>query len=259
MTNVYAIQSTECMDFDGDEFTRIDSMDPAHPYYYLFNYIIFGQFDKFKQEYESGNEQGCPWNASVCVFAAKHGNLACLQYLHEHGCPWNNSVYNACANSISCLQYAHENGCPRSKTACYRAVLHDNLNCLIYLHEHDMCPKNSTYLCKLASDLGSLQCLRFAHENDYPWDSSCCDTTYVDCLRYAHENGCPWIKDDMLVHAWYADTVECMTYAHEHGCEFNKNVMRRIKNDLTHLPTKVINYMRVCGVIRSQGHLVFQS
>ena len=33
------------------------------------------------------HENGCPWNATTCSFAAQNGHLDCLKYAHENGCP----------------------------------------------------------------------------------------------------------------------------------------------------------------------------
>jgi hypothetical protein len=53
------------------------------------------------------HENGCPWNALTCRYAASGG---CLKYLHENGCPWN-ALTCRYAASGGCLKYAHENGC----------------------------------------------------------------------------------------------------------------------------------------------------
>ena len=34
-----------------------------------------------------GQAEQCPWVATCCVEAARHGHLACLQYAHRAGCP----------------------------------------------------------------------------------------------------------------------------------------------------------------------------
>jgi hypothetical protein len=59
------------------------------------------------------HENGCPWNARTCTFAAISGNIDCLKYAHENNCPWNEETTNAAAEfgNVDCLKYAIENGC----------------------------------------------------------------------------------------------------------------------------------------------------
>ena len=43
---------------------------------------------------------------------------------------------------------------------------------------------------------GHLECLKYAHENECPWDKETCSSAaesgHLECLKYAHENGCHW-------------------------------------------------------------------
>jgi hypothetical protein len=88
-------------------------------------------------------------------------------------------------------------------------MITDNLRCFKYLHEHDLCPKNSTALCNFASFIGSLNCLQFAHENGYPWD-----------------------KDVSMINALVMNNIDCLQYAHEHGGVFNQEISPKLKNYL---------------------------
>ena len=40
---------------------------------------------------------------------------------------------------------------------------------------------------------GHLECLKYAHENECPWDGYTCSKAasggHLECLKYAHENG----------------------------------------------------------------------
>ena len=67
--------------------------------------------------------------------------------------------------------------------------------------------------CNKACEGGSLECLRYLHENGFPWNTS---TTLIagwkgnlDCLKYAIENGCPY--DDEVI---YSCTPKCYDYLH---------------------------------------------
>ena len=49
----------------------------------------------------------------VLIYAALHGQLPVLQYLHENGCPWDELTcqYAALYKHWDCLQYAVDNKC----------------------------------------------------------------------------------------------------------------------------------------------------
>ena len=50
--------------------------------------------------------------------------------------------------------------------------------------------------CTAAAANGHLACLKYAHENGCPWNSTTCEAAaaahHLTCLQYACENGCPW-------------------------------------------------------------------
>ena len=51
-------------------------------------------------------------------------------------------------------------------------------------------------LCNIAAENGSLECLKYLHENGCQWDEETCSTAactgHIEFLKYAHENGCKW-------------------------------------------------------------------
>ena len=57
--------------------------------------------------------------------------------------------------------------------------------------------------CTWAAFNGEFECLKYAHENGCPWNTSSyqdlCSRAalygHIECLKYAHENGCPWDKE----------------------------------------------------------------
>ena len=53
--------------------------------------------------------------------------------------------------------------------------------------------------CLNAARNGHLECLKYAHENECPWDEETCSSAalkdHLECLKYAHENGCPWDEE----------------------------------------------------------------
>ncbi len=89
---------------------------------------------------------------------------------------------------------------------------------------------NTSRTCELAAIKGSLECLRYAHENGCPWDSYTCTLAArsgsLECLRYAHENGCPWGKAVCSAAAIW-NNIECLKYARGNGCPWDWNACRR--------------------------------
>ena len=121
-----------------------------------------------------------------CRYAASHGYLDALQYLHENGYKWDVDAYIYAARNghLECLKYLHENNCPRQ------------------LHGH-------TDVCSNAASNGHLECLKYLHEKGFPWDyyTGYCAAlkNHVEILEYLHENGCPCRK---------IDCEYCKKYAH---------------------------------------------
>jgi hypothetical protein len=77
----------------------------------------------------------------VPAAAAAHGQLECLQYLHQNGCPWTAyTCYSAAIkDNIDCLKYAHMNGCDLGKDTKKAAFRADPLGeCNKYLSTLDL-------------------------------------------------------------------------------------------------------------------------
>ncbi|ATZ81196.1 ankyrin repeat domain-containing protein [Bodo saltans virus] len=106
---------------------------------------------------------------------------------------------------------------------CTNAASKGHLECLKYLHEND-CPWDEE-TCEYAASKGHLECLKYAHENGCPCDiNTCLNAAYygqLECLKYAHENGCPWNANTCL-YAAQNGHLECLKYAHDNGCPWNK-------------------------------------
>ena len=75
--------------------------------------------------------------------------------------------------------------------------------------------------CTIAVENGVLECLKYLHENDYPWDEDTCEYAakygYLECLKYAHENGCLWGYETYYKAAKNGH-LEILKYADEHEC-----------------------------------------
>jgi hypothetical protein len=76
-------------------------------------------------------------------------------------------------------------------------------------------------VCNEAIKINNLECLKYAHENNCPWDEDTCKVAaehrQLECLKYAHENGCPW---NMWTCAFAAlnGHLDCLKYACDNNC-----------------------------------------
>ncbi|CAB9524341.1 ankyrin repeat protein (Partial), partial [Seminavis robusta] len=68
---------------------------------------------------------------------------------------------------------------------------------------------------------GSLECLKYAHENGCPWDSHTCsfaaETGQLECLKYARGRGCPWDAWTCF-YAAEGGHLDVLKWAVENGC-----------------------------------------
>ena len=193
-------------------------------------------------------------SANLTAFAAEHGHLVCLQYLCELGCFYDGYTTQAATRGghLNCLQYMHERGCyGRGYSDMVYAISGSHLDCLRYLLEivYAHIPGGDNWeAIRAAAQFGSLNCLRYLHENGYPWNV--CATWYaaehghLECLQYMHENGCLWdtrtidmaaqggklncircLREQGCPWSWYAPFaaarnghLECLIYLHVNGC-----------------------------------------
>ena len=67
-----------------------------------------------------------------CVKAARHGQLARLQWARANGCPWNEITCASAAKNghLAVLQWARANGCPWDRFTCIAAAENGHLEVL---------------------------------------------------------------------------------------------------------------------------------
>ena len=110
------------------------------------------------------------------------------------------------------------------KGMCNLAAKKGRIECLKYLHENGYPWDNWT--CNYAAMNGNIECLKYAHENRCSWDEDTCfyaaENGHLECLKYAHENGCPW-NEDTCEEAAKNGHLECLKYAHENGCPWDED------------------------------------
>lgn len=79
-------------------------------------------------------DEGYEIDTFTMIYAARHGHLDCLEFLHKLGCPWNEYVCSEAAREghWECYKYASENGCPVDKYTVALAM--QNHQYKIYTH-----------------------------------------------------------------------------------------------------------------------------
>ena len=146
--------------------------------------------------------------------AVEFGHLACLRYLHRRisfadRTPYGDSLGNA----------------------LWPAIRGGFLDCMAYVLEHHIYEAHSFEgACAIAAECNRLAVLVFLRERvSCPWDERTCIAAAkagsLECLRYAHENGCPW-TESTVISAAAADALECMRYAIDRGCPFDAKIAK---------------------------------
>ena len=97
---------------------------------------------------------------ALSLSAAKHGNLAALQYLHAADCPLSDRVCHVAAahGHLTVLQWCREKECPWDAWTCTLAAINGHLNVLQWCHENG-CPWDEL-ACAFAAKNGHLDVLQ---------------------------------------------------------------------------------------------------
>lgn len=169
------------------------------------------------------------WHTNVCSHAARHGKLECLQVARQHGCPWDVSTIIGAieGDHMSCLEYALANGCAQgpeaSVVACQRGSI-ASLQLLNQYEGHLYWTVNTTFH---AAALPLVDCLRYLHENNCPWDESTLSNAVSHGrhhnLRFALERECPR-GDDLVRIAAQSDNIACLLQLVEEGLYMDETV-----------------------------------
>ena len=81
--------------------------------------------------------------------------------------------------------------------------------------------ETAEYVCNYAASRGSVRLLKWARENNRPWNSDCCSCAvrngHLSALQYLHENGSPWSQLSSNFAAMYGH-LSVLQYLHENGC-----------------------------------------
>jgi hypothetical protein len=157
---------------------------------------------------------------TVWAHAAKHGQLACLQYAHKNKYEWNYHVFTLAASHghLECLRFLCT--CSSNGATCPDDILTyalGHLPCLRYLHEDGLNSDGlnyfiwSHYICDVMKDLS------FRVTADWFERQSFGDR--VEILKYLFSKiGLPstifWNDDPALIAVQY-NRLDCLIYLHE--------------------------------------------
>ncbi len=142
---------------------------------------------------------------------------------------------------LECLKKVRING----DRLCSIAAAYGKLNILKYAHENEY-PWNESVF-SAAAENGHLDCLKYLHANRCPWSESTCSTAarngHLDCIKYLHENRCPW-DEGTCYQAAGNGHLDCLKYAHENKCWWGKET-RYIAAERGHLECLKFTYENI--------------
>ena len=215
-------------------------------------------------------QHGCPVQQSAAVtWACKLGSVECLRLLSAHGCVISYEAAGSAMRATSfddalqciehCINHGHAGNselctaaveflppgdrqamlnflikhgrCPLTPQASASAARLGDMDCLIFLHQHDCIWEEDT--CAEAALAGNLECLRYAHKHGCPWDEGTCEggarSGQLDCLRYALEKGCPCSEDTAVAviearTLRYGEVIACLDLLLSHGVELGVSI-----------------------------------
>ena len=126
------------------------------------------------------------------------------------------------------LKEARQAGCPWNGDVVLYAAFYGSLECLRWAHENGCkTSKSEDSYAFTAASFGFLDVLKYLHQNDFSWN----ETTirlglvggHLNCLKFAHENGCPWSSfrftaERYHTKSWSNNHWECVQYLINAGC-----------------------------------------
>ena len=143
-------------------------------------------------------EKKCDWNSLTIDAAAEQGNLEMVKYCVANKCPVKEyaCTYAALHGQLECLKYLHEEvKAPWDSTTAAWAATNGHLHILDHLFEREY-DKYDAWACGNAAENGQLDCLKFLHETaKAPWDRWAVHrahrNNHTECLQYLLDNDCP--------------------------------------------------------------------
>ena len=102
-------------------------------------------------------------------------------------------------------------------------ITRNELNVLKYISKFKNLSTNR--ICEISSLKGNLEILKWARENNCPWDESTCSHAarggHLEILKWARENGCPW-DENTCSYAAFGGHLEILKWARANDCPWSE-------------------------------------
>ena len=200
-------------------------------------------------------KRGAPgWDLDGVRITARHGHLACLQYLLENGCKVDHTTTKAAAQGghDQCLSFLLEKKCEARQESIFQAAGGGHMKCLRVLKKFNVSLTNTNdehaqvwqfygNLLVFARSLfeagyevpectieyalrtGYFECVEYICTNNLcdlkanlTELAASCYTNRLPMLKILHRYNCPWGGETCRHLAQNCD-LESLTFAHEHG------------------------------------------
>ncbi|GFH47633.1 hypothetical protein CTEN210_04108 [Chaetoceros tenuissimus] len=146
-------------------------------------------------------QHGCPWNKSLCSYAALNDNLEALKWARSEGCPWDARTLCQAAKrgDIPMIEYCLQNQCPMIASVCTDAMFnkdHESALAILKLLRKFSCPWNEGTI-NIAGCNGNFEAMFWAKHNGCPW------TTQAFAFLVQGDNVSiieQFLKDELLLH-----------------------------------------------------------
>ena len=124
---------------------------------------------------------------------------------------------------LTVLKNLLQRGKLKKVVVCESAAEGGHLETLKWAREND-CPWDER-TCAFAAKGGHLEMLKWLRENDCPWDYQTCAYAakggHLEVLKWARESGCPW-NELTCEYAAEAGHLEILKWARENGCPWDE-------------------------------------
>lgn len=195
----------------------------------------------------------------TCENFLKNGNLEMLKWIIKNGYKLPNGVFTKAieSNNLEIVKLVHVDISDMIRpNTCTKMIKIGNLEMLQWLVIENGFHVHREIVCKAAAKYGQLDILKWARENEFPWDEKVCENAaengHVGVLRWAHENGCPWSEKIYEFIIEWGD-LETLKWLHENGCPWNNMVYNYV---LEHCYYGIVEcYYGIIEWIRTNGLL----
>ena len=175
--------------------------------------------------HENGDASMMQW---ICEAAAEGGNIECVKYAHDSGFPMmseNICMHAASGGNIDCLVYVHENGAPMTDDVIKSAASYGHIECAEYAHANGARLKDDAVLAAIVN--GHVNFLEFAHTNGFAFACLMCRVAasrrQVGCLKFMHEIGVKF-SVGVAIQAAFTGDLGLLKYVHEIGAPIDEDV-----------------------------------